>query len=138
MEAEEVREKIEWEARRIATAFEVETLTKGMFSYRGFSHGILVTWRLGLQTGDLLRLTLYSDTLYCELFRELPHQDGQWMYRSYTPKLNELMVRGLYRLGFEDENVLAQLTTFTAHEKLELRLSMPRELWPQKWLDEVG
>jgi hypothetical protein len=27
---------------------------------------------------------------------------------------------------------------FTAHEKLELRLSLPREFWPKKWLDKAN
>jgi hypothetical protein len=38
-------------------------------------------------------------------------------------------------LNFEDESVLSQLPPLTAHEKLELRLSLPREFWPQKWAD---
>lgn len=52
----------------------------------------------------------------------------------------DLMARGLYRLEFEAkekvEDVLSQLPELTAHEKLELRPSFPREFWPQKWLDE--
>jgi hypothetical protein len=47
-----------------------------------------------------------------------------------------LMARGLYRLGFEDEAISSQLPPLTNHEKLELRVSMPREFWPRTWLDE--
>ena len=47
------------------------------------------------------------------------------------------MARGIHRLGIEEEYVWGQLNViFTAHEKMELRLSMPREFWPQKWMDE--
>ncbi len=45
------------------------------------------------------------------------------------------MARGLYRLGFDEPAILAQLPQLSAHEKLELRLSMPREFWPQRWLE---
>jgi len=50
---------------------------------------------------------------------------------------NELMSHGLYKLGFEDESVLSQLPSLSAHERLELRLSLPREFWPVTWLEEV-
>jgi hypothetical protein len=60
---------------------------------------------------------------------------GWWL--DPLPQFHEFIARGLYRLGIEDEDILSQLNhPFTAHEKLELRLSMPREFWPQKWLDE--
>jgi hypothetical protein len=48
----------------------------------------------------------------------------------------ELMAKSLYRLGFENENVSSQLPELSAHQKLELRLSLPREFWPPKWLEE--
>ena len=47
------------------------------------------------------------------------------------------LLRGLYRLGFEDEDALGELNaSFSAHEKMELRLNFPREFWPKRWLDE--
>jgi len=68
-------------------------------------------------------------------------QDGleePWTYRVFPEtEFDEYMVRGLYRLGVQDD-VLALLSYhLSAHEKLELRLSMPREFWPQKWVDEL-
>lgn len=58
------------------------------------------------------------------------------VWTSHLNPYNELMARGLYRLGFEDPAILAQLPPLSAHEKLELRLSMPREFWPKTWLEE--
>lgn len=50
---------------------------------------------------------------------------------------DKLLARGLYRLGFEDEDVLAKLNhPLSSHEKMELRLSLPREFWPKMWLAE--
>ncbi len=47
------------------------------------------------------------------------------------------MARGLYCLGTDDSEALEQFyPAFSFHEKLELRLSLPREFWPQTWLDE--
>ncbi|RYX80177.1 hypothetical protein EON83_29760 [bacterium] len=64
------------------------------------------------------------------------YHKGEWVYWSYYEPYSEIMAQGLYRLGFEDEAVLSELPQLSNHEKLELRLSLPREFWPQKWLDE--
>jgi hypothetical protein len=58
-------------------------------------------------------------------------------FYSNSPQCNTLFICGLYRLGLDDENdPRATHCSLSAHEKLELRLSMPREFWPQKWIDE--
>ncbi|BCM88420.1 hypothetical protein IAD21_00251 [Abditibacteriota bacterium] len=67
------------------------------------------------------------------------HDEIEWDF-SLTlhpnSEFHDLFARVLYRLGFEEESVLSQLPTLSMHEKLELRLSMPREFWPKQWLDE--
>ncbi len=45
-------------------------------------------------------------------------------------QLHERMARGLYRLGIDDEDIVTQFNySLSAHEKLELRLSLSREFW---------
>lgn len=60
-------------------------------------------------------------------------EDGQ--VRTHFHESDAVLARGLYRLGL-DEDVLSQLPPLSADERAELRHSMPREFWPQKWLDE--
>lgn len=61
--------------------------------------------------------------------------NGMRMISSNDPS-NALMSRGLYCLGFENPAIMSQLSPLSAHEKLELRLSMPREFWPPQWWAE--
>ncbi|RYF51008.1 MAG: hypothetical protein EOO38_04295 [Cytophagaceae bacterium] len=46
------------------------------------------------------------------------------------------MARVLFKLGHDLSFIEEHFDTLSAHEQMELRLSMPREFWPQKWLDE--
>lgn len=64
---------------------------------------------------------------------------GVWYreaFGEFQDKMSHSLVRGLYCLGFEDSVINIVNYPLTSHEKLELRLSLPREFWPQKWLDE--
>jgi hypothetical protein len=57
---------------------------------------------------------------------------GQGKGHALAPE----MARVLFKLGHDTSFIEEHFDTLSAHEKLELRLSMPREFWPQKWLDE--
>ncbi len=55
-----------------------------------------------------------------------------------------LLATTVFRLGFPLDLLELELAPefdigsfFSQHEKLELRLSMPREFWPRNWLDQV-
>lgn len=140
------RNTIEWEAARVACAFGVEEwetgfrASKNNFSVWQFiSEGVIVhcqwdedfwlSFRVGLHAGK---------------GREVVG-DGSCQWRDYEPDFdciqlghpiyNGIMARAMYCLGFP-ESVLQQLPPLSAHEQLELKLTMPREFWPQKWLDE--
>lgn len=60
----------------------------------------------------------------------------EWTAMGDTPDFNDHMAHSLFRLGFEDEALFAQLPDLSLHDKLELRLSFAREFWPPKWLEE--
>lgn len=144
MEPEDLSERIEWQTRRVAAAFGVkewgqvtEEVEHGVTAFTGLIGEQKVTWaimdRTGLYAG--VGVTNFdSDDSYVSVVQ---NNEGAWYTGLSSNRHNELMVRGLYRLGFEDEGVLAELNhPLTAHEKLELRFSLPREFWPQRWRDE--
>ena len=149
MEFEDVKEKADAEAQRLAVAFGLETFDlddedhnrRGYWTdYWGEWQGQLIMWTIELVSASFTHISTDEDSRTSSLSEEWPRgEKKQWdVYPLRHPHLDALMARGLYRLGFEDEGVLSQLPPLSAHEKLEVRLSMPREFWPQKWRDEEG
>lgn len=140
MEFENVSEQVEWEARRVAAAFGVKTfevvLTEWMRNYWGEAGNTRISWDIDARTNTFFSIQV--GTGGCEVNFDLDApKEGWWFFPN--PIFHDLMARGLYRLGFEDEGVMRELKhPLTAHEKLELRLSLPREFWPKTWLDEEG
>lgn len=140
MEFEDVRKKIEWEAPRVAAAFGIKEwnieLQSDHFILTGIGEGLIsMTYHWppdGLLREGLLPRLWIGDQDAAQTCWTTGRRVGLG-----RPAYNELAARGLYRLGFEDEPILSQLPQLSAHEKVELRLSMPREFWPQKWLDEL-
>ncbi|BCM89382.1 hypothetical protein IAD21_01228 [Abditibacteriota bacterium] len=142
MEFEVLSEEIEREARRLVAAFGIADwkpmptlFASWVVHFEIKIKETFIEWAF-LTAGSHLSF-LYvgqrkDEYEGCYLRRS---EDGDWLYRP-DRHYNELMARGLYRFGFEDEAVLAVLPTLSMHEKLEARLSLPREFWPQKWLDE--
>ena len=55
---------------------------------------------------------------------------------SRERRLSCEMARVLFKLVYDVTLIENRFAILSAHEKLELRLSVPREFWPQKWLDE--
>lgn len=149
MEFEDLDEKVEWEAKRVAAAFGVETF-EVMESggeerdYRGKLGTTPMHWSVHKTELTFIYVVIGYTTDYVERsisLLKVPSIDDEteWDFsltlRS-NPEFHHLFARGLYRLGLEDEYVLSQLPQLSAHEKLEFRLSLPREFWPQTWLDE--
>ncbi|BCM90160.1 hypothetical protein IAD21_02011 [Abditibacteriota bacterium] len=143
MGPEDISEQIEWECKRVAAAFRVEQweFVEGPMRFHGgIARGIepllgaLIHWDINRYTGTLTRL----EAMELEKSQLLARLDLR--FKRVNLYLweggQEVMAQGLYCLGIDDEGVLAQLPTLSAHEQLELRLSMSREFWPQKWLDE--
>lgn len=133
-------EEVKWEAAQVAVAF--ESVLWEQWRYRGGY------WRFtSSNTGDghlecrimsgggLMDIKCGSiawcrmDFYYCEF---TPVDSAH----SNSADLHHIMARGLYRLGVTNEEIICQLPPLSAREKLGLRLSMPREFWPQKWIDE--
>ena len=147
MEFEGVDGRIEWEARRVAAAFEVEIwqsdseeLTEVDFfgeSSTGVSLSVQWVLSVGESSVHWTRVALDNEQgAWCDMFFD-PDISRWYLDPSQEAPL-ELMARGLYRLGLEDESVWSKLPALSAHEKMELRLSLPHEFWPQKWRgDEV-
>ena len=141
MEIEDVSEAIKREARRVAAAFGLEkwdeqgancgdlfaSVRKEDFEVRCCIDNRACLFDLHIENAEN-PTTIYCDVEIQPKFYCVPCID--------IPSYNELMARGLYCLGFEDEGVLSQLPQLSAHEKIELRLSFPREFWPKRWLDE--
>ncbi len=162
MEFEDVSKKVEWEARRVATAFDIETFGPVLLfiprpsdesNYRGNSGDITVSWRVDKRTLALSFINLAcwsgyeSEEVTLHYHPSILTIPGGWemeweeipstLHSHFRAMLARHLAHSLYRLGFEDQGVLRELNhPLSAHEKLELRLSMPREFWPQRWLDE--
>ncbi len=151
MEFEVLSEEVEWEARRLAAAFGFEhpvRLDPAQFFYQVHAMNTEMTW---LYQGEdyylhklwLCQITFSQDgALEYEQHRMIRSYNGRTWHlndcQEDTQDTDGHLARGLYCLGFEDESILSQLPKLTAHEKLGLRLSMPREFWPKKWSDEEG
>lgn len=105
------------------------------------AEGISIQWELEMPLGELYDLTLsYFDyTTNTGIKSRTTRCRGHWEFINWDKPvhpLHERMSRALYCLGFDNETISSQLPHLSAHEKLELRLGLPREFWPQKWLRE--
>ena len=136
--------EIEWEVRRVATAFGVTEWHDGLLGYweywrRGFTEeGAWLQIEMEDNVAKVCRLVLGEYDEDTGSFRESCQVWTNEAFPSTNLLYNEQMVHGLYRLGIENEEVLRQLNCpLTAHEQLELRHSMPRDFWPIKWLDDL-
>lgn len=137
MEFEDVEKEVEWEARRVAAAFQVEQwwlIPDSDTHYQGQTGAIWTTWGIDMNMFKVKYIDIWNaddcDTLV------LLKPDGSWEIDRLESTTGSLMSRGLYRLGVSDETLYSQLPPLNTHEQLELRLSMPREFWPQMWIEE--
>ena len=129
-------ERIDYEVRRVAAAFgmlhwEINDWG-GLWMISGIGErgaqvrcGIIASdarcmgIRVGNDSGD-----------ECEIYEKAP---TLWVCRL-NPMFNEVMARGLYRLGFDNKFVLDELNyPLSQHERAELRLTMPQKFWPTEW-----
>ena len=102
----------------------------------GDSGPFKVGWELDAQNDfRLISVGIYS--MGANLDTSLHYNAGTRKYEVYSEgaATGELMARGLYRLGL-GEDVLSQLPALSADEKMEIRLSFPREFWPRRWLNK--
>jgi hypothetical protein len=138
MEFEPLSENVEREALRIAAAFEVSKWKRidpriSGYTMEGFDRGDNRIEFYYLEGTERPRMIRVGDGDNYSCWDEEDDEEGGVL--KNLPANDEILARGLYRLGL-DEDVLSQLPPLSADEKMELRLSMPREFWPQKWLDE--
>lgn len=133
MESPVLNEQVEWEMRRVAVAFGMQEWThyyaNPVWHCTGRADKKQFAWQLSAQTLKLTSLSIAEKGARTTLAYFLPDLGMR------SGSNNALMSRGLYCLGIETENTSVQLPTLSAHEKMELRLSMPHEFWPQKWID---
>lgn len=154
MGVEDIDEQVEWEARRVAAAFGIEEWDECEYRFDGLylqctaeREGVRIRCGVATRTGKMTTLDIEesgSSQNACKIRRHKEENKVFWSC-SAQPKFHNgnLLACGLYRLGIEDADVCAMLNhPLSTHEKMELRLSMPREFWPQKWRDaenaEVG
>ena len=130
MDVEDVDERIERETRRVAAAFSAQEFCFND-GYMAQVEGATLMWFIDEETAQVDNILLVSPGDSIGLVWDVPSAFDYRFSRHGT-----MLARGLYRLGFQDKNVLRRMPVLTAHEKLELRLSMPREFWPQTWLEE--
>lgn len=150
MESEDVSEVINFQvinfqARRVAAAFgaTISKCAKEDNNYCYVAHmpmGLCVIYAI-LPSYQLLTVAVFHpsvmDVASAIELRVSSEGAPFWEWMPH-PQLNEPLARGLYCLAFDAEVISANLNySLSAHEKLELRLSMPREFWPQKWLEEA-
>ncbi len=147
MEPEDLSEKIEWEARRVATAFGVKEwqADESPNQRRGVGEaGLVVVWGIDFETARFIGVQINGpgkkvSTIYDESWIDPDISVRPFWNCSFSTATAFFMARGLYRLGIEEEDALMKLNSpLTAHEQLELRLSMPREFWPKKWQNEAN
>lgn len=131
------RGTVEWEAARVAAAFGVgewdgDTSHDKRSIFWGDGNEFQLSFAILKDGSNWYSVSVNElDLSYTNVFYNSPF----WNLRKDGDPHLEFMARGLYRLGFTDESILQQLPTLSAHEKLELRLSMPREFWPEGWLE---
>jgi len=127
---------IEREAKRVAHAFGVEEWGPHAFrhGFLGMAGNVRIGWIIDKEKGTLkgVEVGLHEEPSTTLLRRS----NGTWGIALYPGLTDELMAWGLYRLGFQDKAVLSQLPSLSAHERMEARLSLPREFWPVTWLEE--
>lgn len=154
----EVNEEVEREVQRIAVAFEMEqspvlvSRTEATERWEVSGGGLKLevdlghsglfkdqykgVWQIELTDGYRKYINLERDPDVSPLWFLLK---SDWLEYNADSLIPALMARALYRLGFEDGGVLRQLNSpLSNHEKMELRLSMPREFWPRQWVEEAG
>lgn len=148
MESQVLEERIEREARRVAAALGIETFTRSsgnanitnfhITNFHADYQGLNVWWSFDSRPDKptLCVFDIEKDGKRCQVsLLNIAGANERWMFYPHG-EFHEIMARWLYCLGFDDKNVLSRLPDLTAHEKLELRLSLPREFWPRTWLDE--
>lgn len=135
---------IQWEAHRVATAFGVEKWGEDVWFmhtdaslFSGTKGELEVVWRINPE-GYACHFRVGNGGIHdCTVtWREMA-----WSSKTYGshPEYNALMARGLYCLGIDAPSVVAKLNSpLSAHEQIELRLSMPREFWPPSWLEAAS
>ncbi len=140
----------EQESQRIAAAFGIAcaiTVYDGedgqLYGEVEVSEGVSLQFCFDKAPGEV-GACLYQVSL-CRTTLALPwvvfelSLQGQWEFtvnEEIPLSVAQLAARGFYRLGLSNGDESSQLPPLSSHEKLELRLSMPREFWPQKWIDE--
>lgn len=146
MEFEDVKGRVEWEARRVAAAFGAESFTASRYNstltdFHASYKGICLWWSLDsrrektmLRVLDIKKGNQRCQVSVTNVLGSLVEED-RWMLIDQGV-FREEMACWLYRLGFEEQSVLSQLPMLTMHEKIELRLSLPPKFWPKKWLEE--
>lgn len=138
-----VRGTVEWEAMRVAQAFGVGEWIEGtqyLVKERCFSGTTPPHWVWRINSVPNAFTYIDIETFEGDFqFLQLKQMRGVWHFIKTERGIEifgELMARGLFCLGFDDADILAQLPQLTEHEKLELRLSLPKEFWPPQWEQE--
>lgn len=141
MESEDVTEKTEWQVRMVVAGFEVKEWKKEesetVWVFKGHTWRLIpVLWTIDKGSGHWAKMSVGSGP--DEAWFEIDQATATADFRLGNPQCNELLMQGLYRLGVDSNDLLREFSVglFSAHQIMELRLSLPREFWPQKWIDE--
>jgi hypothetical protein len=140
---------VERTSQRVAAAFELKwwgaDKKQGyLLSYLGYTQWKgareYVTWAIEPTTGELFWVEVGEPEGGCRVFNDDEYitAEGGIVWVLYAnPVHHEMMAHGLYRLGFDDAGVLEELNyPLSAHEKLQLQRSMPRQYWPLAWTQQ--
>lgn len=161
MEFENVSEDIEWEARRHAVAFGLSDCDAvgcddeeggQRLSFQVKTEGLWIECWFELDDEQNVWGLLIDDYgggpfMEDDMFARLMSFDDEVVCESHLPlskknKGDEVvsrLLKAVYLLGHPISAFESKLgLTLSHHEKLELRLSMPREFWPKTWRDEDG
>lgn len=147
MEFEDVSPEVEREARHVIAAFRLGEWGTDIMAetYINYGNDLYISI-MGVGETGLINLEVYEDHIAAEFYGEIRRPPEElWIlcpksieepdYFFNRPRRHREVLKAAYRLGY-DISLFPHLGELTAHEKMEMRLSMPREFWPKNWLDE--
>ncbi|RYX83805.1 hypothetical protein EON83_12705 [bacterium] len=139
MEIESLEGKMERQTRLIASAFGVEKWEQEdadiAQNYWGNNARLVpIRWSIDKDCALLNRVGVGQES--DEAWLAIDNTNHYADFRIGSPEYNRTLVHGLYCFAFDSDELWREFgVSLSMHEKIELRLSMPREFWPQMWFE---
>jgi hypothetical protein len=131
------REKINWELRQVMAACGRKSKKPAYISFES-TLSVYAKFRYGLYARKHLYIYFYQKKPSKIV---ITSRAGRDRVTSLGDKSKDCWLvsdisRILYKIGRDPQFIAEHFEAISGHEQLELRHEMPRDLWPQVWLDE--